>query len=185
MTRRETVLLVASAACAAAVGCGLGDKPVLPPVLPPDLQVGSTEDGAGDLNVVYDFANVPAPLSESAVVGSLVLYTSIEPAFDGVVEADPDLSLYPFAAEIPLIMELVAVDSGAAVRIGGVTLENPGDQAEIVVGPGTHLHPEWQLIAPVDVVPEPHRLSFRLVDPSGTFGATETYELTLEVVEGS
>lgn len=183
MSRRRTLLVAVSIALAtAAAGCGFGDKPELPPVLPEELQVGSSEPGGGDIGVLYDFA-APVALSRSAVLGSFVLYTAIDPSFDGLVEAKPNAPLYPFPGEVSLVLEVIAVDPGAELRIGDVVLGAAGDQAVISVAPGSHLHPEWRVTAPEGTTPEPHRFTFRLSDPEGFFGATETYELSLVVVD--
>lgn len=169
---------------ALAAGCGFGDKPDLPPVLPEDLVVGSVQPGGGAIGVLFDFAE-EVVLTRSATLGSLVVYAAIDPAFDGLAEDDPDASLYTLDGEIPLTIELVAIDAGAELRADTTVLSQPGDTAEIVMGPGVHFHPEWRVIAPEGTTPEPHRITFRLGDASGHYGTSQTYTLTLVVTDPS
>ncbi len=164
--------------------CGFGDKPDLPPVLPDDLVVGSSQPGGGALGVLFDFAE-EVVLTRSATLGPLVVYSAIDPAFDGLTEDDPDASLYVLSGEIPLAVELVAIDAGAELRLDASVLAQPGDTAEIVMGPGVHFHPEWRVIAPEGPTPGPHDVTFRLGDASGRYGTSQTFTLTLVVTDPS
>lgn len=175
-------VLVVAAALAFVAGCGFGDKPDLPPVFPQDLVVGSSQPGGGALTLFFDFAE-QVPLTRSATLGPLVLYSNIDPAFDGALEDDPDVPSYVLAAEIPLTVELVAIDEGASVRFDETVLSAPGDTAEITMGPGGHFHPEWRVVAPEGAVPVPHTVSFRVGDASGRYDASTVYTLTLVVTD--
>ena len=169
------LLLVVGAGCG-----GFGPKPDLPPVLPSDLVVGSSGEGGGALTLLHDFT-AQVVLTRSATLGPLVLYTSIEPAFDGLAEDDPDVPIYVLAAEIPLTVELTAIDEGATVRFDTTVLSSPGDVAEFVMAPGGPFHPGWRVGPPEGSVPEPHRVSFRIGDASGRYGSSATYTLDLVV----
>jgi len=163
-------------------GCGFGDKPDLPPVLPDDLVVGSSQPGGGAIGVLFDFAE-EVVLTRTATLGPLVVYSAIDPAFDGLTEDDPDASLYVLSGEIPLTVELVAIDAGAELRLDATVLAAPGDTAEIVMGPGVHFHPEWRVIAPEGTTPGPHDVTFRLGDASGRYGMSQTFTLTLVITD--
>jgi len=180
----RSCFLFAAIALAASLagGCGFGDKPDLPPVLPEELVVGSLQPGGGDVGVLYDFS-AQAALTRSATLGPLVVYSAIEPAFDGLVEDDPDAPLYALTGEIPLQIELVAIEAGAELRVDTTVLSAPGDTAEIVMGPGVHFHPEWRVIAPEGTTPGPHTVTFRLGDASGRYGTSQTYTVTLVVTD--
>lgn len=178
---RARALFVA-AALAFVGGCGFGDKPDLPPIYPEDLVVGSSQPEDGALSLFFDFAE-QVPLTRSATLGPLVLYSNIDPAFDGLTVDDPDVPLYVLASEIPLTVELVSIDEGATVRFDDTVLSAPGDVAEFAMGPGGHFHPEWRVTAPEGSLPEPHRVSFRVGDASGRYGSSTTYTLTLVVTD--
>jgi hypothetical protein len=178
--RAATLAAAAAALAATLAACGFGNKPDLPPILPDELQVGSSQAGGGDLGILFDFAE-PVPVTRSATVGPLVLYASIEPPFDGLVEADPDVPLFPLDGEVGVAVEILAIDAGAQVRMDGVVLDAAGKSAEIAIGPGSHVHPEWRVTAPEGTTPEPHRVTFRLVDASGRYGSSVAYTLTLVV----
>lgn len=169
-----TVLLVLGA------GCGFGPKPDLPPVLPSDLFVGSNESGGGALAVLHDFAQ-NVELTPSATVGPLVLYASIEPAFDGLTTDDPGQSLYVLDGEIPVTFELLAIDEGAQVRFDDAVLSTPGETAQFAMGPGGHFHPEWRVTALSGTTPDSKQVVFRIADASGRYGVSAEYTLTLVV----
>lgn len=182
MRGTSMVAKLASCALMLALGaaCGFGPKPDLPPVLPTDLFVGSNASGGGALAVLHDFAQ-EVELTPSANLGPLVLYASIEPAFDGLTTDDPGQSLFVLDGEISVTFELVAIDDDAQVRFDDVVLSAPGDTAQFAMGPGGHFHPEWRVTAPSGTTPDPKQVVFRIADASGRYGASAEYTLTLVV----
>jgi hypothetical protein len=152
-----------------------------------DLEVGSDQNGAGNLVIEYAFDERPVVwVSDSGFPG---LFTAQDPGFEAI-EADepPDrFSLLP-ATEISL--EIVALDDGVSLLITNGTdapalLDAAGETARIGIVGGTpdfHQHPNYQLLlsgAPDEF--KEGRVYFRLANTAGgaPYGASAVHALAL------
>jgi hypothetical protein len=141
-----------------------------------DMIMGSTASGSGALAIDYDFA-AKVVVTPSFSFGGQTLYTATDPGFDALVVAEPP-SFYPLAAGTPVRVELTAVASGLAMKVGATTLDAPGESALLGTMPSLHVHPEWQLLL-ADGVFGDYAVSFRLTTTSGAYTASAAYTATV------
>ncbi|MCW5891330.1 MAG: hypothetical protein KIT14_12370 [bacterium] len=120
-----------------------------------DFVVTSERADGGRLLVSYDFRSV-VPVGFDFRLGDNAIYSGTNPGFD-TADGDeffPGTNVpYPiFPPGIPIRVQLIDNDGGrTAMKVGGVTLAQPGDDALVGVSgaapPGDlHRHPEWQTL---------------------------------------
>lgn len=142
------------------------------------MVIGSTSAGGGALRIRYDFS-APLRLVPAFRVGGVTLYTATDPGFDVPARDEPQDSFYSLVTGTQVRLQLVAADSGASIKIGGSTLDQPGESASLGTMPNIHVHPEWRLVLPDGTVGR-FLLSFKLTTSSRRYGESAVYEVVLQ-----
>lgn len=194
-TTRPSMLLSSLLAAAVAgltmTGCGAGDAPAdWGQAAHFDIEIGSTEDGSGQLTLDYDTSE-PVSLTftqciggdGSTCTGGIALFSAEDPGW-GSLEADAaSANRFVLDEGTSVTLEVVAIDAGLSYFVNGVSLDSPGDQ--VTLGEAVealHTHGEWQLALPGDTVPEAsYALTLRVIDPSGMYSPSDDIALTLSV----
>ena len=144
-----------------------------------DMIIGSTAAGGGALAIRYDFAKI-VRVSASFSAGGQTLYSGTDPGWDAVYPSEPPL--YALAANVPVRVEVVAIDAGLSLKIGATTLTTAGNSAlegtSDGAGNGQHLHPEWRLLLP-DGVTGSYHVTFRLTTTAPAYTASPSYIATV------
>jgi hypothetical protein len=151
-----------------------------------DMLIGSTQPGGGALAIAFDFSTV-VRVSLADVVGSISLYTAVDPGF-AVAGAAAD-GMHPLRRGSEVRLEVTGVDDGqVAIVLNGALAARVGDAVVLGTtgaGPAArpHRHPEIQLrlAMPPGEFGE-GAFSFRLTTPSPAYAPSETY--TLRVSNG-
>lgn len=143
-----------------------------------DMVIGSSSVGGGALRIRYDFS-VPIRVVPAFQAGGIVLYTATNPGFDALLRDEPQEGLYALAAGIQVRLELGRTDSGASIKIGGNTLDQPGESVTLGSMPNLHVHPEWRAMLR-EGVGGPLRLAVKLTTPSRRYRESAAYDVVLE-----
>ena len=143
-----------------------------------EMMLGSTAKASGALALSYEFTD-PVVVSPSISLGGMTLYTSEFPGIEWLQQDDPPF----FALKVgtPFSMQIVSIDPGASVMVGGTTLNAAGKSAFVATTtnvPGDHFHPLWQLLLP-DGVTGTYAVSFKLTTTSKTYTASQVYSLII------
>ena len=142
------------------------------------MTIWSTADGGGALAIDWDFvARDVLQTYRAACFGGECLYTNQDPGFLALGDPPPS-GLYLLADGTAVDFVLVAADTGASVKINGVGLAAPGDQARLGSAGTLHAHPSWQLKLPEGVEGE-FALSFKLTTPSALYGESGVFTVRL------
>jgi hypothetical protein len=150
------------------------------------MRVGSTAPGGGALAIAFDFSTV-VRVSLADVVGSISLYTAVDPGF--AVTRAAEGGVHPLRRGTEIHLEVVGVgDERVALILNGALAARTGDAAYLgTMGAGAgaspHRHPEIQLRLPLP----PGQfgegtLAFRLTTTSAAYAPSEAY--TLRVSNG-
>jgi len=147
-----------------------------------DVSIYSTADGSGQLVADYDFGP-KNQLFESFCVAGFCLYSSTNPGFVTPASDVPASALFALDSGTQLAFEVVAIASGASVKIGSAVLDAPGESASLGTATGVHLHPEWQLTVAQGTLGD-FAVSFRVRRTSGgpAYATSPTYVLVLSNV---
>lgn len=154
-----------------------------------DFVVTSERADGGRLFVSYDFRSV-VPVGFDFTLGDTSIWSGTNPGFD-TADGDeffPGTNVpYPILPPgIPIWVELVDDDGGrTAMKVSGVTLARPGDDALVGVSGATppgdlHRHPEWQalLTTPPGSFGEA-RIAFRVWTDAPGYEPSPVYSLLL------
>jgi len=144
-----------------------------------DVSLYSTANGSGQLVADYDFAP-RSLLFESFCVAGFCLYSSTDPGFVTPTVDVPASSRFALDSGTQIAFEIVAIASGASVKIGSAVLDAPGESASLGTATGVHLHPEWQVTVPQGTFGE-FAVSFRVRRTSDgpAYATSPTYVLVL------
>lgn len=147
-----------------------------------DVSIYSTADGSGQLVAAYDFGP-RNQIFESFCVAGFCLFSSTNPGFVTPTSDVPASALFALDSGTQLAFEVVAIASGASVKIGSTVLDAPGESASLGAAPGVHLHPEWQVTVPQGTLGD-FAVSFRVRRTSGgpSYATSPTYVLVLSNV---
>lgn len=144
-----------------------------------EMFVGSSAPSSGALKLGYTFSDeIPLPLLIS--VGGTSLYSDIFPGYEWIQADQPADGLYALKVGTRLTMQIVAIDSGASVKLGSAVLNAAGQSAFIAATtsvPGDHFHPQWQLTLPNGVVGD-YSLSFKVTTTTAPYTESPVYTLT-------
>jgi hypothetical protein len=152
------------------------------------VHVGSTEEGGGALTYDPPFDGEVSVLFTECLggdgdecTGGTVLYSNDAPGFnDNVEEGRPP---YPLADGTEIGLEIIALSEHVSVRVGEVTLDQPGDSVILGETPEFHSHPEWQVITPAGSEDDEFHLSFKLTTSSEGYAESSVYEWHLVPTE--
>ncbi len=139
------------------------------------MSLWSTEDGGGELAVVWDFAE-PTRTFQAFCGEEICLYSTTNPAFLFTGGKPPD-GLHEIDGGTTISLELLARDAVVALQVNARTME-PGDEAFLGTVPDLHVHPSWQLVVQGEQRGD-FDLSFRLKAEGSNYAASQPYELTL------
>jgi hypothetical protein len=148
-----------------------------------EMLLGSSATGGGALAVAYEFAD-PVVVTPSVSIGGTTLYTSLFPGFEWLQADDAADALYVLKVGTPFSMQIVRIDPGAAVMIGGTTLNAAGRSAFVAQTTnvaGDHFHPQWELVLPAGVTGQ-YQVTFRLTTTDRTYTGSQEYTLMLSNV---
>jgi len=146
----------------------------------PEMMLGSTAAGSGALGLAYDFTD-PIVVTPELTLGSMTLYSSIFPGIEWLQEDDPADMLHVLTVGTPFSMQIVAIDPGASVMVGGTTLSAAGQSAFVATTTnvtGDHFHPQWQVLLPEGVMGS-YSVSFRLTTTSHSYVQSSVYSLMI------
>ena len=142
------------------------------------MTIWSTADGGGDLTIDWDFAGRGVLQTYKAIcVGGQCLYSTIDPGFLAEGGA-PREGFFSLADGTAVNIEVTTADAAASIKISGVTLAHPGDQAHLGSEPTLHNHPSWQLKLPEGVEGE-FPISFKLTTTSSEYGESAVFTVLL------
>ncbi|MBM4267701.1 MAG: hypothetical protein FJ144_14000 [Deltaproteobacteria bacterium] len=158
-----------------AIGCGGDDPGAESPSGHGHIEIGSTNQGSGDINFTLPFTTVE--VTEGEQVGSLVLWSGTNPALATVDEDDRGEHLYVLDEGVPISLELTAIDAGVRFQFDETTIDAPGESVEIGPAP-FHTSGQWQVVLPEGVDSGEYNLSFRLTAGT-TYAASQEATLTL------
>jgi hypothetical protein len=115
----------------------------------------------------------------------LALYSSEDPGFGPLEEAEPEEGVFPLEEGTEVSVEIIAIDAGASLFIGNATLDAAGESAVLGTAlEALHVHGEWRLLLPGGQAPaEGYALELRLTTISPLYTASEGLALTLTVAE--
>ena len=145
-----------------------------------DILLASSAPGGGKLVAMYDW-NAVVPVYESARIGSFALYTAAEPGFDLLAFSNASQGWYALPSGVTLVLEILELDDGAALKIEGELLSAPGHRKTLGTTPDLHAHPEWQVAAPVGSELQQYRIRFRLIAEGGGYESSDLYTATLQL----
>ena len=147
-----------------------------------DVSIYSTANGSGQLVADYDFGP-KNQLFESFCVAGFCLYSSTNPGFVTPATDLPASSLFALDSGTQVAFELIAIASGASVKIGPTVLDAPGESASLGTATGVHIHPEFQVTVPQGTFGD-FAVSFRLRRTAGgpAYTTSPTYVLVLTSV---
>ncbi len=136
---KTALLTIALVATTLSTGCGAGSAPPGFGEDHGDIEIAASGNGTGQILVDYD-ASDPVEVFFNTCIGGtgddceggFVLYSSEEPGFDALLEADTQNGLFPLAAGTPVSIELTSNDSGTSFFMNGTRLSQPGDT--VVIG---------------------------------------------------
>lgn len=152
-----------------------------------EVAIGSNADGGGQLIGRFDFdADRPLALFFSECLdgtgdtceGGTVLYAAANPGFADLEMDDAAQSLYTLDEGVTVSLELTAIDEGLSLRIGDVTLDSPGDSADVGESAEFHTDGLTQLVAPGGGLPE-NELSFSFVLKTAAAQYAQSDEMTV------
>ncbi len=141
------------------------------------MLVGSTQTNAGALVADYDYSIV-SHATPSVSLGGTTIYTTIYPSFEWPSVDDGTLHLLKTGT--PILIQIVTIDPGLAVRLGSTRLDAAGKSGKIGdVTAGDHVHPEWQISLPDGVIATFH-VTFRLTTTTRPYTQSAVYELVFD-----
>ncbi len=149
----------------------------------PEMLLGSTEPGAGQLALDFAFDETIV-LSRNLSVGGLTLYANLNPGFEWLQNDEPG-GLFALRIGTPFRLHIVAIDydlrarQGLSAMFDGTTLTEAGQAAFVATTTATtddHYHPQWQLLLP-DGETGVFSVSFRLTSVSPAYTDSPTYTL--------
>ena len=146
----------------------------------PEMMLGSAAKGSGALGLAYEFTD-PIVVTPDVSLGGMTLYTSIFPGFEWLQADDAADALYVLKVGTPFSMQIVSIDSGGSVVVGGTKLSAAGQSAFVATTTnvaGDHFHPQWELLLP-DGVTGSYAVSFRLTTTSHSYKQSPVYTLTI------
>jgi hypothetical protein len=143
--------------------------------------------------VDYHAADEPIEVSFSSCIGGsgedcaggFVVYSSEDPGFGPVEEAEPDEGVFPLEESTEVSIEITAIDDGASIFMSNTTLDAIGETAVIGVAvEGLHVHGEWRIVLPGGTEPAAeYFIGFKLTTPSAVYAESDTFGVTLAIVE--
>lgn len=137
------------------------------------MDIYSTADGGGDLELVYDFGKT-IDVFQVFCAGGLCLYSTINPAFMAPETSDVVNGHYALATGTTVSVEIVAADPKVTLNVDGHKLKKPGDAAVLGTMSPIHNHPSWQLVVPDGEIGE-YSLSYKLRADTGVYGDSPVY----------
>jgi hypothetical protein len=224
MKATTNLILALSLGVFVAAGCGDDEQTfVLPTVTPvpvdtpiptatPDdgddhehreLEIGSTEDGAGHLAAEFDFDEAIALFFNECFggegdecEGGTVLYSVVNPGFvafggdDHEDEAETagmehEDEIYPLDPGTQISIEVIAIDEGLSMRFEDQVLENPGDTYILGETPDFHGDAETFLLLPHDEEGNDFHLTFRLRAGTSPYEISDDLTLRFFPEEGN
>jgi len=145
-----------------------------------EMMLGSAAKGSGALGLAYEFTD-QIVVTPDLSLGGMTLYTSIFPGFEWLQADDPADALYVLKVGTRFSMQILSIDSGASVVVGGTKLSAAGQSAFVATTTnvaGDHFHPQWELLLP-DGVTGAYAVSFRLTTTSHSYKQSPVYTLTI------
>jgi len=93
-----------------------------------------------------------------------------------VADDEPTEGLYALTEGTAVRLEIVSVDEGASLKLGGAKLDHAGASTEVGKAPALHAHTFWQIEAADDAIGE-RRIVFRLKAATGDYEPSASYEV--------
>lgn len=140
-----------------------------------DIQVRSSAGGGGTLVAQFDFAS-KVPVFQSVCIGGQCLFSATDPGFR--TPADIGGGAFPLSPGTAIGLEIVALHSGASVKIGNAVLSAPRQSAPLGAALSLHLHPSWQVTVPQGTTGD-FPVTFRLTSTAAAYAASQQYTLIL------
>ena len=131
------------------------------------ITVYSTLPGSGTL-VVTGVEEEPVEAELIFCANGECLYQSEEVAILAPAEDDEHEGYSAVVSGTALSVEIVAIDSGAALRVGGSKLDQAGESKDLGDAPDLHAHPIWEIEAPQGEVGT-WSVVFRITAPLGAY----------------
>ena len=155
-----------------------------------DIEVGSTDAGAGQLMGEYNFESVLRTDFANAV-GPVLVYGSTTPGIGAAEDEAPEL--YELNVGTTVEFALINIDEGLSIQIGATTLDEIGESASLGTYDGTpgedgtlHAHPDYQMSLGVNDMSiggfGEGDIDFVFEDPDSNYQASDIY--TFHVTNG-
>ena len=131
------------------------------------LQIFSTEEGGGELTVLWDFEHRPVQTFKSFCAAGQCVFGAGDPGFR--TEPPPPNGYHSLAEGTNVSIEATSIDPAVIVSIGGPLEEN--QQVMLGTAPTLHTHPTWQLKVP-EGVQGSFPFKFRLTTDSAAYAGS-------------
>lgn len=143
-----------------------------------DFVVGSSQPGGGQLLIVDWIERRTVPVYSVLCSSGVCLLSAVDPGFIGLPADDLSKNAFALRPNVPVYLEIVSIESGASVRVGGTVLKQGGDRALLGRGATLHVHPSWQLTLPEG---EAGRavIHFRLTSTDRAYNPSQAYPVEL------
>jgi len=155
-----------------------------------EIVVASDADGGGALVAHPEFDTSEAlPIHFSECLGGTGedcsggtrVFTTANPGFNPLEEAEPEESLYPVTDGTPVSVEVTALADGLTFRLGETALDQVGATALLGNAPEFHADLEAQLLLPGGGEPSgTYSATFKLTTTSSQYQSSNTVTVTFE-----
>jgi uncharacterized repeat protein (TIGR04052 family) len=109
--------------------------------------------------------------------GGMQLFTTVNPGFVAVTEAEPEESSYPLADGTPVTLVLTAVDSGLTFTVNDTMLGKAGDSVSLGQSPITHADVSVQLLLPSGSAGGTFSATFQFTTTSGQYQNSDPFTI--------
>lgn len=140
-----------------------------------ELAVYSTTSGGGQF-VLDGLPDGLVPLTPSFCAAGLCLWSGTDPGF--ITPATAPAGLFPLKGSTGVRLEIVSIESGAAVKVGNTVLDAAGESTTLGSAPNLHVHPSWQVTLPSGTEGQ-RKVTLRVASTNGSYAASASRTLTL------
>lgn len=170
---------VAVAAWALIAAGEAGDSPFASPALAHEggFEIRSTESGGGALAVTGGFDEAVAVELVFCGAGEC-LYESAAASIRAPAEDIASPALFALVAGTQLTLEVVALDAGVSIKLGGAKLDQVGDTVSLGTAPSLHAEPILQVTTAQGTVGEWH-VTVRVTNLGASYADSDVIEIVL------